>query len=237
MVGRTIFTLLLALLVSAVLACDDETEPTDGDADSDVDSDADMDGDVDSDVDSDGDGDRDVDSDTDLEADVETDAVSDAEATADGDTASDADAPSDADEPDGSSCEPATRCRSRMVEACVPGSREFREVEVCERTERCVTGACEELPADYGVPCRSAEDAARCARAGLECGGPAAVPFCLRPGVPIALGGECWGHRDCELGLICSREGFCQRGAAGDPCREAEDCTSGLACTTDDICG
>lgn len=134
-------------------------------------------------------------------------------------------------------CSVARRCAYRVVEVCVPATGVFVDDEVCDRTQRCVNGACEALPAVYGQPCRTAQDSAACMAAGLVCGGQAALPFCLHPGTPLAGGAECYGSRDCEPGLLCTLDGRCSAGLGGDGCRDSDDCAGNLTCTAGGTCG
>ena len=134
-------------------------------------------------------------------------------------------------------CPVARRCAYRVVEACVPATGAFVEDHVCLRTQRCVNGACDALPPVYGRPCRTAQESAACAAEGFVCGGPAAVPFCIHLRSPVAVDGECWGTRDCERGLLCTLDGQCSAGVAGDACRDDDDCAGNLTCTAAGGCG
>ena len=234
--------LALILVVSVFSACADESSSNSG-VEADAEADANEEADVNEEADARADMSRDARLDTadepseDVRMDIEPDTPMDTAADPDVSTDSFADVPLDADAEDGLSCDPPTRCRSRIVDACVPGTQEYVEDHVCERTEACVAGACETLPEVYDAPCRTRDDTARCAAAGLVCGGHAAIPFCLHPAVPVSQNGECWGSRDCEPGLLCTRTGYCQLGAAGDPCVEPEDCAENGPCTDDGVCG
>ena len=137
----------------------------------------------------------------------------------------------------GVGCPVTRRCARRVVEVCVPATGAFEEDHVCDRTQRCVGGVCEALPPVYGAPCRSAQESAACAAEGFVCGGPAVVPFCIHAEAPVAAGGECYGSRDCERGLLCTLDGRCSAGAVGDACRDDDDCTGNLTCTGSGTCG
>jgi hypothetical protein len=135
----------------------------------------------------------------------------------------------DADTPDepGSAvlCSMARRCDFRVVETCDPATGIFSSETVCERDQRCRRGTCEALPAVYGTACRGSEASEACEAAGLACGGFSAVTFCLHPDNPQDLGEDCYGMRDCNPGVLCTRTGRCSAGAVGDPCLEPADCS------------
>ena len=185
------------------------------------------------DVETDAEGDTAEDAETDAEEDAAEDTAEDAEEDAEEDAAEDTaeDVETDAPVPDAGVpdadidlCSVARRCEFRVVLTCDPATGLFSEETVCERNQRCIRGACEALPRTYEMACRNTEDREACDATGLACGGFSAVPMCLHPDNPQDLGEACYGSRDCSLGLLCTRIGFCSSGDAGDPCREPEDC-------------
>lgn len=112
-------------------------------------------------------------------------------------------------------------CDGRLVTRCEAGAT----VTVpCTRDEICVAGACEPPPEAHGQACRAAEDQARCAEAGLVCGGVAAIPMCLLDGAPLAVGDACWTSADCRPGARCTLAGRCSLGEPGDACLDDDDC-------------
>ena len=136
-------------------------------------------------------------------------------------------------------CQQPLRCRSRVVEGCDPNTGTWMDIEVCSREERCISGGCERLPSAYGQACRAQPDLERCQRAGLVCGGRAAIPFCQHQDVMgtslIEDGLECYSGRDCISGL-CTLEGICSQGMIGDRCRDRLDCADDRVCASDNTC-
>ena len=128
-------------------------------------------------------------------------------------------------EPDAALCAFEPRCDARIAETCVDGQA---TQTVCERSERCLNGACEALPEDiYGAVCSIPGLQQECERLGFACGGIAATLFCLHPNAsagPIEIGEECYGPRECVGGGRCTRTGRCATGAEGTLCIDDDDC-------------
>ena len=122
----------------------------------------------------------------------------------------------------------AQRCNHRIIEECDSG---WFEREVCTREEMCRDGACVDIPAVYGTPCRGDTAYATCDRAGFDCMGPEHIPFC-RLANPMSAweGSECLSDLDCPSNMVCARFGWCQDGRAGDKCSDDDDCADGFTC-------
>ncbi len=205
---------------------DDTSEDPAADTAEDAETDAERDTAEDAETDAERDTAEDVETDAEEDAaeDVETDAEEDAAVDTEEDAAVDAEEDSGVPDADIDLCPVARRCDFRIVETCDPETGLFSEETVCERDQRCQRGRCESLPRTYESACRVDDEREACDAAGLACGGFSAVPMCLHPDNPQDLGEACYGSRDCNLGLLCTRMGFCSEGDAGDPCREPEDC-------------
>ena len=131
------------------------------------------------------------------------------------------------DAADAPSLEP--RCNGRAIETYDEGEEEWAEDSVCERTERCIDGVCEDLPDGFGEAC----DDGACASDELSC----IDDLCISHEAGDA-GTECWGDEECLEDLLCAQRGFCQEGAAGDLCLDDDDCAADLApyCGPDGAC-
>ena len=137
------------------------------------------------------------------------------------------DAADAADTADTPSLEP--RCNGRAVETYDEGNSQWKESEVCERTERCVDGACEDLPDGFAEACTDGA----CASDELTC----IDDLCVSHEAGDE-GTECWGDAECLSNLLCARRGFCQDGDVGDLCLDDDDCALDLApyCSPDGAC-
>lgn len=127
-------------------------------------------------------------------------------------------------------CPPS--CDARVVVSCDAAGAIIRSP--CERDAWCTDGACRPVPDIHGAACREAATIAACERAGLVCGGIAAVPICVLPDGPREVGETCFTAVDCGAGLLCTRAGRCSTGSIGNACLEDADCRN--ACSRQGFC-
>ena len=120
------------------------------------------------------------------------------------------------------------RCVGRVVESYDVGTDTWTEQTVCERDERCVDGACVDLPNGFGDEC---DDSAGCADDELDC----VDGHCTTRPLSEA-GGDCLGDEECVDDMVCTRRGACQAGAEDDPCMDNGDCAEANYCGPDDTC-